>query len=111
MRRKRLLIAIADHSILIALAIAFLAPFVFILLTSVMTDSQALSTNLWPDPLHLSNYSEVFDAAPILTYAANSFIYAGLGDPRRDRLERPRRLRALAHSLEGARRRLRRSSW
>lgn len=77
-RRKRLLIAIADHSILIALAIAFLAPFAFIVLTSAMTNSQALSTNLWPDPLHLSNYSEVFDAAPILTYAANSFIYAGL---------------------------------
>ena len=77
-RRKRFLIGVADHSILIVLAIMFLAPFAFILLTSVMTDNQALSTNLWPDPLHLANYSEVFDAAPILTYAANSFIYAGL---------------------------------
>jgi multiple sugar transport system permease protein len=77
-RRKRFLIAVADHSILIVLAIMFLAPFVFILLTSAMTDDQALSTRLWPDPLHLSNYSEVFNAAPILRYAANSFIYAGL---------------------------------
>ena len=77
-RRKRLLITIADHSILIALAIMFLAPFVFIVLTSLMTDDQALSTNLWPDPLHLRNYSDVFDAAPILTYGLNSFIYAGL---------------------------------
>ena len=77
-RRKRLLITIADHSILIALAIIFLAPFVFIVLTSLMTDDQALSTNLWPDPLHLRNYSDVFDAAPILTYGLNSFIYAGL---------------------------------
>jgi len=77
-RRKRLLIAVADHSILIALAIIFLAPFVFIVLTSLMTTDQALSTNLWPDPLHLRNYSDVFDAAPILTYGLNSFIYAGL---------------------------------
>jgi multiple sugar transport system permease protein len=77
-RRKRLLITIADHSILIVLAIMFLAPFVFIVLTSLMTDDQALSTNLWPDPLHLRNYSDVFDAAPILTYGLNSFIYAGL---------------------------------
>jgi multiple sugar transport system permease protein len=77
-RRKRLLIAIADHSILIVLAIMFLAPFAFILLTSLMTTDQALSTNLWPDPLHLKNYSDVFDAAPILTYGLNSFIYAGL---------------------------------
>ena len=37
-----------------------------------------MSTNLWPDPLHLRNYSDVFDAAPILTYGLNSFIYAGL---------------------------------
>ncbi len=77
-RRKKLLITIADHSILIALAIMFLAPFVFIVLTSLMTTDQALSTNLWPDPLHLRNYSDVFDAAPILTYGLNSFIYAGL---------------------------------
>ncbi|MFL5870042.1 MAG: carbohydrate ABC transporter permease [Solirubrobacterales bacterium] len=77
-RRKKLLITIADHSILIVLAIMFLAPFAFILLTSLMTTDQALSTNLWPDPLHLKNYSDVFDAAPILTYGLNSFIYAGL---------------------------------
>jgi multiple sugar transport system permease protein len=77
-RRKKLLITIADHSILIALAIMFVAPFVFIVLTSLMTDNQALSTNLWPDPLQLRNYSDVFDAAPILTYGLNSFIYAGL---------------------------------
>ena len=77
-RRKKLLITIADHSILIVLAIMFLAPFVFIVMTSLMTTDQALSTRLWPDPLHLKNYSDVFDAAPILTYGLNSFIYAGL---------------------------------
>ena len=77
-RRKKLLITIADHCDPVVLAIMFLAPFAFILLTSLMTTDQALSTNLWPDPLHLKNYSDVFDAAPILTYGLNSFIYAGL---------------------------------
>ena len=52
-RRKRLLIAIADHSVLIALAIAFLAPFVFIVLTALMTNQQALTPKLWPQPFAL----------------------------------------------------------
>ena len=77
-RRKRLLIAIADHSILIGLSIAFLAPFVFIVLTAFMTNDQALSSNLWPKPFHPSNFSDVFDRAPLVRYAVNSFLYAGL---------------------------------
>jgi len=36
-RRKRFLLAVAQHSVLIAIAVAFLAPFVFIVLTSLMT--------------------------------------------------------------------------
>jgi multiple sugar transport system permease protein len=77
-RRKRLLIAIADHSILIALAIMFLAPFVFIVLTGFMTDRQALTPSLWPHPFQFSNFTRVFDEAPLLRYAANTFLYAGL---------------------------------
>ena len=77
-RRKRLLIAVADHSILIGLGIAFLAPFVFIVLTALMTNDQALSSNLWPNPFRLSNFSDVFNKAPLLTYGLNSFLYAGL---------------------------------
>jgi len=53
-RRRSLLLAVADHCVLIALAIAFLAPLVFIVLTSLMTDRQAwvtapLSLNRGPD--------------------------------------------------------------
>ena len=70
--------AIAEHSILIALAIAFLAPFVFILLTALMTNDQALSPASGRSRSHLGNFSDVFDAAPLLRYAANSFLYAGL---------------------------------
>jgi multiple sugar transport system permease protein len=77
-RRKRLLVAVADHAVLIGLAIAFLAPFVFIILTAFMTNDQALSSRLWPEPFHLSNFSDVFDRAPLLRYGLNTFLYAGL---------------------------------
>ena len=56
-RRRSLLLAVADHSVLIALAIVFLAPLVFIVLTSLMTDRQALSSNLWPHPFRWRNFS------------------------------------------------------
>jgi multiple sugar transport system permease protein len=77
-RRKRLLVAIADHSILVAGAIAFLAPFVFMALTALMTSDQALSSKLWPHPFHWSNLTEVFHRAPLWRYTLNSMLYAGL---------------------------------
>jgi multiple sugar transport system permease protein len=77
-RRKRLLIAIADHSILVAGAIAFLAPFVFMGLTALMTSDQTLSSKLWPSPFHWSNLTEVFHRAPLWRYTLNSMLYAGL---------------------------------
>jgi multiple sugar transport system permease protein len=77
-RGRRLLVSIAEHSLLIVLAICFLAPFVFILLTSLMTDHQALSTDLWPQPLKFDNYVQVFREEPVARYALNSFLYASL---------------------------------
>jgi multiple sugar transport system permease protein len=77
-RRKRALIAIADHSILIALAIMFLAPFVFMVLTALMTNDQTLSSKLWPHPFHWSNVTEIFHKAPLWRYTLNTMIYAGL---------------------------------
>ena len=77
-RRKRFLIAVADHSLLIAAAIMFLAPFVFIVLTSLMTNNQALSPRLWPEPFRWSNYTDVFHTAPIWRYALNTTYYAVL---------------------------------
>ena len=77
-RRRRLLISIADHSLLIVAAIAFLAPVVFIGLTSLMTTDQALSSQLWPSPFRWRNYVDVFSSAPLWRWALNSFIYASL---------------------------------
>jgi len=77
-RRRRLLIAIADHSVLIALAVIFLLPVVFILLTSLMTSQQALSPRLWPQPFAWHNYIDVFSKAPLWRYALNTLLYGGL---------------------------------
>ena len=77
-KNKRFLIAVADHSILIAAAVMFLAPFVFIVLTSLMTNDQALSPRLWPDPFQWGNFPEVFHTAPIWRYGLNTTIYAVL---------------------------------
>lgn len=77
-QRHRILAAIGRHSLLIAGAAVFLMPFVFIVLTSLMTTDQALSNRLWPDPFQPSNFIEVFHQAPLLRWTFNTAVYAGL---------------------------------
>jgi multiple sugar transport system permease protein len=77
-RRKRFLIAVANNSLLIAAAIAFLAPFLFIVLTSLMTTNQALSANLWPHPFRLQNFLDVFTKAPLWRWTLNTMLYSCL---------------------------------
>ncbi|MFG3366615.1 carbohydrate ABC transporter permease [Streptomyces sp. NPDC048156] len=78
-RRKRILNWIAVHSIAIAVALLFILPFVFVFLTSVMSDSQAMSGDLWPDSWHWENYKAVFETDGFLGWWRNSLLYAGLG--------------------------------
>ena len=77
-RRRRFLVAVADHSILIAIAVAFLAPIIFIGLTALMTDDQALTPKIWPDPFQWSNFVEIFRQAPLWRWMVNTLMYAGL---------------------------------
>jgi multiple sugar transport system permease protein len=77
-RRKRFLIAVANNSLLIAAAIAFLAPFGFIVLTSLMSTNQALSANLWPHPIRLQNFLDVFTKAPLWRWTLNTMLYSCL---------------------------------
>lgn len=77
-RRHALLVGVAEHSLLIAFGIIFAAPFVFITLTATMTDQQALTSKLWPSPFRLSNFADVFRMIPLVRYAANTMMYAGL---------------------------------
>lgn len=66
------------HAIAIALAIGFIAPILFIILTALMSDQQALTKNLWPTSWHWENFATVFEKAPLLQYFFNSLLYAGL---------------------------------
>jgi multiple sugar transport system permease protein len=77
-RRRRLLLSIANHSLLITAAIIFLLPFAFILLTALMTNAQALSSNMWPRPFEWQNFVEIFRQAPLWRWAMNTMIYASL---------------------------------
>jgi multiple sugar transport system permease protein len=77
-RRRRFLVSLAEHSLLIAAAALFLAPVVFVTLTALMTNDQALSPRLWPEPFQWSNFTDVFPSSPLWRWALNSFIYASL---------------------------------
>jgi multiple sugar transport system permease protein len=77
-RRRRFLLSVANHSLLIAASIAFLAPFFFILLTALMTEHQSLSPQLWPHPFRWSNFVDVFTKAPIWRWTLNTMLYSVL---------------------------------
>lgn len=77
-RRRRRLGWVADHAVGIAIALVFLAPFVFIVLQAFMTSQQALTSELWPQTWHPENFVEVFTKAPMLTYLRNTLVYATL---------------------------------
>ena len=81
-RRRRFLLAVANHSLLIAASIAFLAPFVFIALTALMTNDQALSARLWPHPFAWHNFIDVFTTAPMLALDAQHARVLGARDAR-----------------------------
>ena len=75
---KELLSWVAQNAVGIAVAIAFVVPLVFVFLTAVMTDQQALTSTIWPRQWQWSNFAEVFRQAPMLRWLGNSLIYAVL---------------------------------
>ena len=74
--RRGVLIYVAEHSIAIALSVMFLAPIVFLLLTSFMSNEQQLTADVWPHTWHPENYADVFARTPMLRYLVNTVIYA-----------------------------------
>ena len=77
-RRRSLLGVVADHTILVALSVMFVAPFLFVLLTSFMTSGEAGTHTFWPTSWHPENFSAVFNKLDMWRLYANSFLYAGL---------------------------------
>jgi multiple sugar transport system permease protein len=78
-QRKRTLHWIAVHALGIAAAAFFVLPFVFVFLTSVMSDNQALTRDLWPHHWVWSNFRTVWDTDGFLTWWRNTLIYAVVG--------------------------------
>ena len=75
-RRHRILVTIGNHSLLIAVAIMFMIPMLFVFLTSVMSDQQSLTPDIWPQSWNWSNYATVFADVPFLRWTANTFTIA-----------------------------------
>ncbi|MGW5053859.1 carbohydrate ABC transporter permease [Actinokineospora sp. NPDC004072] len=75
-KREPWLLWVARHSIPIAVAIIFIAPFAFVVLTSFMTSEQALTSRLWPQSWHPENFVDIFTKLPMLDYLLNSMTYA-----------------------------------
>jgi multiple sugar transport system permease protein len=75
-RRKRMLNSVARHSLLIAVAIVFLSPFIFVIFTSLMTRDQALTRAIWPHPFRFQNYADVLSNEPLLRWTWNTFLIA-----------------------------------
>ncbi|GIH72845.1 carbohydrate ABC transporter permease [Sphaerimonospora thailandensis] len=77
-RWRRMLLWIANHALAIALSIMFLGPLVFITLTALMDDNQALTSQLWPKTWNWGNFTEIFEKAPLLTWIGNTLMYSVL---------------------------------
>ncbi|MFH8885357.1 carbohydrate ABC transporter permease [Streptomyces californicus] len=78
-RRKALLHWIAVHSLGVAAALFFVLPFVFVVLTSLMSDQQALTRDLTPNTWEWDNYARVFHTDGFLIWWRNTLLYAGVG--------------------------------
>jgi multiple sugar transport system permease protein len=76
--REPWLHVVARNSVAIAVAIVFLAPFVFVALLSFMTSDQALTANLWPTSWHPENFLDIFRKFPMFDYLVNTVGYVVL---------------------------------
>lgn len=77
-RPRRILIWVAEHALLVVLAVLALAPVVFVVLTSLMTSRQALTASLIPTVWDWHNYVRVFTEVPLARWFGNSALYAVL---------------------------------
>lgn len=78
MRTRSVLGWVAEHALLVALAIIFLIPIVFVVLTAFMGQHQTMTGALWPVPWEWSNFARAFTSAPLGLWFGNSLLYAGL---------------------------------
>jgi multiple sugar transport system permease protein len=78
-RPRPVLSWIAVHSVAVAVGLLFVLPFVFVFLTSVMSDQQTLTKDLWPQTWQWHNYVDVWHTGGFATWWRNTIIYATVG--------------------------------
>ena len=77
-RRRRFLLAVANHSVALLLSLMFIIPLFVVMTTAFMTHAQVGTGKVIPDPFYFGNFQKVFTQIPFLRYLANTVIYAGL---------------------------------
>jgi multiple sugar transport system permease protein len=70
---------VAVHAMAVAATLFFVLPFVFVVLTALMTDEQSLTRQLWPDPFQWHNLADVWSTPGFGTWWRNTIIYAVSG--------------------------------
>ncbi|MEO8262473.1 MAG: carbohydrate ABC transporter permease [Pseudolysinimonas sp.] len=75
---SKIVVWVAEHTLLALLLVLFIAPIIFVALTSFMTSDQALTSALWPDPWSIETYVKAFETVPLVRWFANSALYAVL---------------------------------
>ena len=78
-RRRQVLEWVALHSFAVALGLLFVMPFVFLVLTALMSDQQSLTRDLWPHPFAWHNLVDVWHTPGFTTWWRNTLLYAVLG--------------------------------
>jgi multiple sugar transport system permease protein len=78
-RSRPMLGWIAEHAVAVGLGLLFVLPFVFVFLTSVMSDQQTLTKDLWPQTWQWHNYVDVWHTGGFATWWRNTILYATLG--------------------------------
>ena len=78
-RSRPMLGWIAEHAVAVGLGLLFVLPFVFVFLTSVMSDEQTLTKDLWPQTWQWHNYVDVWHTGGFATWWRNTILYATLG--------------------------------
>src|SRR3954464_9380825 len=70
---------VAVHALGVMAALFFALPFVFVFLTSVMTDQQTLTRDLWPQTWQWHNFVDVWRTPGFATWWRNTIEYAVVG--------------------------------
>jgi multiple sugar transport system permease protein len=78
-RRRATLQWVAVHIFAVTAGLLFVLPFVFVVLTALMSDQQSLTRDLWPNPFEWHNLVDVWHTPGFGTWWRNTLIYAVTG--------------------------------